>query len=920
MLFPAHRRFLISELIKGIETIGPQFEEFGTRLVDYIANKPMLHRGLNPHGHAVGHAVDSVSTDGQLAAEYSAEHGYFDSPYRKIFKDLHHCRHLHQKATRILLLSSQSSGPKDHTSIVNLQARLNRLARIDVEVYDARRQAEFIVDQLLLNDAAVDNLSPYLATLDKVRNEYSATNLLPKQTAGYLPRTQFETDTIEALRTNRVVALAGMSGAGKSETTVAITAKIAGEFELVVWVAASAVAANNLGGIEVDRRGHRVNLLHLLRDRSCLAILDDLRIGLTAQDLKALCGSRSAILVTRQTAREGDVRIPLLCRDDARLLLEHDLPSKCPDDIFEVVWKTIGGHPQALRLMNAGVRTGSWDDLPGDCEAIGQYPDEDQLQKLADRLLGRLEALLEKELAFFIWCRSARVDRSFARRALGAVGLRKLDDTCLLAPDRSDVVRLHEIVSSVIPALNVPVDKYAVAFDADLDTQIEELVFGAGTALSFLNFCHVHGAKLEALLQVNPDRSTCLYCLANTWSEHEVKPSLIGDPIARAKAVKSSSAPRDIDVSAICEAVEALYRKEKLDSNLDGARAKLHHDLLAFSTLAEAPGISRLGRRTALHHKAKALRNLSSYEEAAKLCESILAEFDSPATKLLFARLLLFSSDKSDLERAKDLLFEILEAARVSPATAEISITLAAIETLGRWQLKQWFREALERYGDLVATFIIESAARGYDQAFVAFASVGRDLRYNDEARFVSVLEQLPKLSPEDARDDKERAAWGHILLSASESGVINRLDELATEAIQFYDALQKPDDFSLQQKGHALVLLGRHEEAVKVLQPLVGRDPNPWNRFWLSKALLARGDLTQALHLVTEAISDPKGKGYQAALFEHRWEIRKVAGDVFAVEDLAKAHECCKDGKHRAALAAKLATERELDSFKTKS
>jgi tetratricopeptide (TPR) repeat protein len=911
MLSPAHQRLLVTELMKGIEAIGPEYEAFGTRLVNYIVNQKMQHRGLNPEGHPVGHAVDSVSETGEIAAEYSAEAGYFDHPFSKIHKDLEHCRKSHPQAKRVLLLSSQECGPKSHTSLVNLRAELKGKSGLDVEIYDSRRQAEYIVDQLLLNDSAIDVLSPYLASLEKVRSEYAATNLVPQLAVGYLRRTEVETELVRRLRTERVAALAGISGTGKSEMAVAVTSQLAGDFDMVIWVPATAIrAVNDLQAIDVDRRGFRVNLFHLLRERSCLVILDDLRIGLTAAELKQHCGDKSAILITRQSAFEGDIRIPFLARADARTLLERSLTSQCPDDVFEIVWITVGGHPLALRLMNAGVRNGSWDELPGDCAAIGQYSDEDRMQKLADRLLGRLEQVLKKELAFVVWCESARVDRSFARRALSSVGLRKIDEACLLTVDRNDVIRLHDIVFASIQGLHIPVAKYAADFDGLLDAHVEHLAYDSGTGLSFLSFCQVHGARLEKLLRAQPSRSTCLYCMAHTWSDQEVDLQVVGDPFTRANEIKASAAPKDIEVSAVCEAIEAIYRKVKYESGLDHARSELERYLDVFSILAESPRVSDYARRTARHHQAKALRNVQRYDQAITLCEEIIAKYQSPATKLLLARLLLFKDDKRDIEQAKNLLFELLEEADASPATAEISVTLAAIETLGRWQLKQWFREALQKFGSLVANYIVESANRGLDQAFVTFASIGRDLAYNDPALFVSVFRELPRRTPEYARDDRERAAWGHVLLAASEVAALGQPDDLAIDAVRFYEALQKPDPFSQQQHGRTLVLLNRSEDAVKVLQPLVANTPNPWNRYWLSKGLFKLGNRDEALRLIDEALADPKAKAYEAPFFEHRWEIRKASGDPAAVEDLQKAHDSCKDSKHRDSLAAKLVAE----------
>lgn len=906
----AHRRLLVHELTKGFVTIGPNYEAFGGILVDYISRQPMVHRGLNTAGLPVGHTLDSVSTNGEVVAEYSAEKGYFKSPFKKIRNDLRHCRELHSQANDILLLSNQECGPEAHTRIVNLQSRFKKWLRKELSVFDARKQAGFIVDNLLLNDTAVDRLAAYLAPLERVRAEYAATRLVPPQRAGYLSRPSLESQVLKGLQTDRVVGLAGMSGTGKSQVAVAVAGRVADQFDLVIWASASAITATtDLHGVEIERRSYRVNLVHILRERACLVVLDDLRAALPLAELKLCCGDRSAILITRQSAYDDDIRIPLLSRGEARSVLEHEVQAACPDDVFDLAWDAVGGHPLALSLMNAAVRRGSWEQLRDDCAAVGQYLDEDRLQRLVDRLLGRLKQPLEKELAFFAWGGSARVDRSFARRAIFSIGLQKLDDACLLAADRNDVIRLHDIAHTALASLQLPVQLYAAEFDAALDAHVEELAFGGSNALGFLNFCQVHFEQIARLLQADSKRSACLFCLAHAWSDDAVTLALVGDPIVRTQEIVAAGAPRDIDISAICEAIEALYRKSKREVGTAGARTALETYLEVFKSLEGCSAVSGRARRTILHHHAKALRNLQRYAEAIAICESILSEHDNPATKLLLARLLIF--EKASVERAKCLLFELLENARTSPGTAEISVTLAAIETIGRWQLKPWFREALSKYGELVAGFIIESATRGFDQSFVAFASIGRELRYNNPDLYLTVFRQLPKQTPEDARDDKERAALGDILLAASEVPEINQLKQLASEALQFYEALEKPDAYNLQQKGHALILLERFEDARNVLEKAVADKATPWSKYWLSKAMLGLKDFQTALALIDEAIADPKAKAYQAAMTEHRWEVRKAAGEPNAIDDLEKAHDLCVDEKHTAALAKKLTIER---------
>ncbi len=239
-------------------------------------------------------------------------------------------------------------------------------------------------------------------------------------------------------------------------------------------------------------------------------------------------------------------------------------------------------------------------------------------------------------------------------------------------------------------------------------------------------------------------------------------------------------------------------------------------------------------------------------------------------------------------------------------------MVLASIETLG-WGLltkaiPNALEEALKVYGELVAEYVTSSAARGFDQAFVSFAAIGRALRYHDEETFLRVLKSLGRVRPEDVRDDRERAAWGHIFLSAGEARLIDKPEEYLGLALEFYDSLTDPNPFIRQQKGHTLCRLARFDKARAVLQPLVVEQPNPWNRYWLSKVLTHSQEFDRALALIDEALAEPKATNFKAALFEQRFEIRKARGDLDAIDDLRRAHKECIDSKYKGALGKKLA------------
>ncbi|WP_088260137.1 hypothetical protein [Fimbriiglobus ruber] len=911
MLSTVHRNYLIIELMKGIEAIGLHFETYGYRLADQLAGQKMSHRGANPGGNPVGHILDSVSADGTVAAEYSSQGNYFDDPFKKLINDIDHCIKLGPNVKKLFLVSSRECGPKALTELTKRFADYKKNKDLQVELYDSRRQAEFIVDTVLLNDDATDELAQFVAPLERVRSEYAATRTLPAQSPTYIAQKAMELVVKTKLQADKACIVAGMSGSGKSEITVAVARSLRSSFDVVVWVPASKTASlDELRAVELERRGHRINLQYLLQHRSCLMILDDLQLGTTTQELRKLCGPRSAVLATRQHAIVGDAKIQLLNEADARQLLEFELPAPCPNHIFKEVWRATGGHPFTLRLMNAGVRSSSWDDLAEDCKAIGHYTDAERAQKLTDKLLGRQISQLDRELSLFAWAETSRVDRAFARQTLLPVGLRKLEASCFLAPDRGDVLRLHDIVFAALKSQDLPVERHAPYFDEMMDKYVNTLAFTTGADLQFLTFREVHKPLLVRELTRKGTRSECLFCLSQASREDYSIIELIGDPVQRTKALLAEKKIRDIDASAICEAIEALYRWAKTVKNIDIARVELASRMEAFTLLIDSRYLSTAAMKTVLHHKAKALRNLKDYAAAIEMCEQILNDYDrnsdSEATNLLLARLLA-SRSKEDALRAKDILFKILENASRDSTSVPLSVTMAAIEVIARKELKTWQREAIDRFGDTVSKLIVEAAARGFDHAFVSFAAFGRDLAYNNQKLFVEVFKKLPRRAPGVVDDDRELSAWVSILASASDIPSLNESGELAAEAEEFFDAIKKHEDFVIQRFSSMLVKLGRNQEAADKLRPLVDTSPTPWLRYWLSKAELALGNQPSALKLINDALAHPDSEMYKATFLEHRAEVRKAEFGAY-FEDMRAAEEACKNEKHKKSIADKIA------------
>ena len=103
----------------------------------------------------------------------------------------------------------------------------------------------------------------------------------------------------------------------------------------------------------------------------------------------------------------------------------------------------------SLALITAAVREGAnWSEIILDCGAVGEF--EDRGQRLADRLLGRLRNTLERELSVFAWAGQPVCGQDFLTHLIQPLGIRKVRNHGLTAADRSDVVRLHDVVFAAL--------------------------------------------------------------------------------------------------------------------------------------------------------------------------------------------------------------------------------------------------------------------------------------------------------------------------------------------------------------------------------------------------------------------------------------------------------------------------------------
>lgn len=880
---PKRRTGQIETLAQGIGRIGPEFERFASLFLDALLQVPMTHAGTNLLGYPVAGVVDSVSDDEVVAAEYSDRADYFDGDMQKAKDDLVKALRAKPKAKDVFLLSGTKRRPQKADAFVTEATAWPELLGKTLHLWGNEEIAAKIIDELMVSDRVLRQLSHYLPDLQRLWEEEAASGLAPRPEPSSLPRADVDGELSRRLALAPVVTIAGMAGLGKSHAAAAFAEKHADDYDLIVWLEAGAIKRiEDLKSLPLIRAGETRNVTALLKTRACLLVIDDADPSLASDQLAMLCGPKTHVLLTQRQHSTGAYEPPLLGKSDARAILDRaGVP--CPDDIFDAIWSAVDGHPLSLNLLRATVQQNgaTWAEIAIDCRAVGELPD-DRGQRLADRMLARLRPILQRELSVFQWAGLTAICHDFLVEVLAPVGVRKLRDAGLTATDRPSAVRLHDVVfASMQGAVWC-----APARSAELDDRLEAFLTMTANELG-LRFWAVGRTlqlKLEALVSTGDRRTAFVYALLSVWEPAEVRRDLVGAPLDDAKALVGRK--RDsLAVITVIEAIEQLFLLDK-DEGDQVAKQRLEGRMQAFDVLADLADLTDLECAQIQHHKGKALKRLGRAAEAAVQFETVLAG-PSPMNE---ARLQLIDLYRGASEKAAEtvaLVDKIFDELAGGGAVT-YSVLLGVIERLpaGRGS---WRNEVIDKHATTIERTIVAAANLGVGQAFRAFAPLGRFLSGENPAFFEAIFRQLPEPGVESFDSDNDRFAWAEIYAEAAKLPDVDQAG-LRSKALTLYEGLAKPGSFHRQRHAELLIEMGNGAQGEAMLRAQEQLATSEWLQRLMARARLEQGDAQDALVWINRALARLRAEHFRSEFLELRYDIRTTLGEIDAHADLLAA------------------------------
>ncbi|MEZ9782337.1 hypothetical protein AB4292_17255 [Vibrio cyclitrophicus] len=858
---------------------GATFERFGYIIVEQVfSDYELNHRGTNLAGAPVGHVVDTFSSCSQVVAEYSTDAKYF-TDFSKIENDKAHAlEHYPESLKTLFLLSNRKCPPKSQRRVTELISNAEATDSIELIIWDARKTAEYIVNELLFDEVVTERLAHFLPSIQTIRNESTLNLTLPKLEDSYQPRTDIESELSHRLLTGHSCVVVGFGGAGKTNLAIATANSIKEEFDLALWLDASEVQSlDDLGHYDVYRNGHQVNILGLLKSKKILLILDNLLTPVSQRHLEDICSNESVILATRRNVvDESDWQLPLLSTEVAKSILGYDTEAPCPESTFKKVFDVVGGYPLIYGLMNANIRSDDyeWEDIDSDCDAILEYED-DKNQKLTERLLGHLKGSLATQLSFLKACETKIIDLDFAKASIKPIGVRKLIKSTIVTKSNLGFLKVHDVIFEALASIDIEQENISILLKDYLENAEAE------RWAAFLRVSHRHQELIYRLYKSTGD-SIYLYSSLIASAPSTLNKSEIATPSDQFESI-SSLLPKieRTQVLALIESIENIYLLDK-ETSIDFAKSELEKSLPAFLKLKALVTEDIELLKLVMHHYAKCLLRLNEESKAETEFVTLNQEYASMyEVKLQLARI-YSRSDRA--EEAKQLIEEILDAWQTE-SSPSISVALASFELVSRASMRKHKKELNEKYSDRISLIIKESMAFGYDHSYRAFSLFAGDWAFNHPEKFLDIFDCLPLPPLSLISDDYTKNSVGdlyreagkiHLRMSDPKAEIYLRL------ALGFYESVRRQRSFHARRIAETHCLLGQYDKSEEIcLELLNNSDDDPFVYFWLSKSLFGMENHPKALERIDVGINKLQNysESFQASFLEVKSDIHQALG-----------------------------------------
>lgn len=651
-----NRIYAVNQLMKSISLVSStDLEHIAVIIVSLITGRVIIHRGVNENDKPMGYTVDGFDSENAIIVECSTDKNYFDGS-TKIKSDIGHTKSKAPKYNKLYLVSNQYC-PEMQWSII-----LNSINGNKHEIFDNRRLAEVVFDQLSLKDTRIDELAVYLPILTILKNESIFDNAVPLLQQQYFEDDQVHQFINKAFNDYPCFIMFGISGTGKTSAMIEYARKIFYDYDSVVWLDSKDIVNRPLHSVSVSRVGHVINLVHRFTNCKCLLVLDDCYQEVNVNQFRELIdgfsnGSKIVILSKIRCSKDiNTLEFPRYTDVVAKKMLLDGITLNGEEDSIEEILEKSNSNPFLLRFINSLIREDviSWENVS---DVFSQISDikTPQNDYFIDKLLGEFRSDKQDNLRKIAWLNSQIISIEFLKKFAGHIVVINLERQLIISKLNDQYYKVHDLVMHYLKTLEP-------TFNPVEDDRFASLLWDSLLFIEENHPYHFHNSlnlladrlhKTVHCMDIVPSSQLAIYLQLEDCNSNVVK------QLAETPLINYTN-----DASSVMCIIEA-NEHQLVTANYAEKKAISERVINQIETIIESASGSLLKRMR--HHMAKALVRINKLDEAWDLyVQNQNSEQDDLSTSLQIARLAVrMSKDQPNeviLDKGRDSLRVILNS------------------------------------------------------------------------------------------------------------------------------------------------------------------------------------------------------------------------------------------------------------------
>ena len=867
---------------------GTDFEALCRPLIEILTGREYEWKGHNLELKAVKGSVDLIQDeDYRTIGQCGTDKDYFSGEKPK--KDIESSIKNSPGVTTIYLFSNRRAKGDEYQ---NVKATIWEVLKdkqkggFHYHLYDSQRIAKAVYKKIYIADKVEEILS-YLPKSQEYYYLLPQSNTLPLQKADYHHR-QEENAIEKLLEEKDFLQIYGLSGIGKSQTTIAIANDLSEQFDTVLWFDGNSIIPNDLNKISLRRMGEDINLAFILQMFKILIVVDNLNEHVEdfLENFRKYNTNGSKCLVS---SLQMNVRIDnsyklLYVSEEVSRAILFDCDVKPTDAQVERILKHIAGYPLLLELAKNAVvnEEMSWDDIIS-MSNMTEINDDERNEEFSQRIVGRYKDRFLDMFCLLLGLGNTTVNKLFLREK-NLLKLNALYKFAILQDSGDYQCQIHQVVLSAIKAI-VEKDYDETEFNDYLLNYLQKHVAIRDEGL--YTFFAYHQKRLEDIASTMQPESLLRHfiLLAHLYSvDTFIKPDVFLDMI---NALPLSPETQEVDLCLLIEKLEMEQHKIWKEANEDKekCRAKIMDDIETVRVLNLSSSASQA---MVCHHIGKWLSSIEDYKMSESwLLKSLELNPKSYQSLLRLAR----DYNKLDLtDLAAEKIVAILNPGTINEVP--ISIRLSAYDIISSYKYKELKKTYIDNQLNQFSKDVYASLSESYSHTYIVLAKLAEHLSYNTPEFYARLCVHLP-LPLNVKENNRLRKDYGKIKLAQYLYGNYppEYKEKLFRITQEYLAGVPQKDDYVRKGLIKLYLAAGVPEKAIPIAEELEDKD-NMFMQQTLCKVYYENGDYSTALDYIEKAIAqeNPKQKEYCAAFLHDKAKCLHKLNKVDAVDVLMEA------------------------------